>query len=270
MSTIRTTARPAFACLALLVCLCGGCSGAGVRAERGGSFADRNILHRLAAETGAAFGRRENLRAFGLAALGSAALMATADRPVWDCLDDHKPLEALEPAGDAAGYFLPVALVVGTRTWAALTGDEELARAGRAVTDAALLTFLSGEALVTAFGRERPRGDKGPHHFEPFGYPGNRSLPMLHPAVVNSQLRVLSEFYPDSPLFKPWVRYPLTGAIAYLRMEKGAHWASDVLPGFVLSEVIGKEIARLYGKGGKKSAWRLVPRRRGIALRTTF
>jgi len=236
----------------------------------GTSFHERNMGSRLWQETKEVFSSKDNLKSLGLAAAVSVGLMATVDRPVEDFMEDDKPLEGLEPVGDFMGYAVPVALILGTRAYGELSDDSELLKTSSALTDAALLTFLYGEGLVTAFGRERPRGGKGNTHFEPFGQPGNRSFPMIHPAVMNSQFKVLSELYPDNTLFKPCVRYPIVGMVAYLRVEKGSHWVSDILPGIVLSEVVGKEVARLYsGKKGNKS-WSVVPFPGGVALYTTF
>jgi len=248
---------------AFLLCVLSGC---GSVPQGGEAFHRGGLPRRLAQESKAVFGDKQNLMALGLATAASVGVWATLDRPIEDALDDNKPLRSVEPLGDFAGYALPVALVVGTRAYAGLAGDEEALKAGKAATDAALLAFVYGEAVVSAVGRERPRGDRGPSHFEPFAHPGNRSFPMLHPAVLNAQLKALSMLYPDNKILKPYVRYPVTGLIAYLRKEKGSHWASAVLPGFVLSEIIGREVGLLYrGEPGHRS-WSIVPVPGGLGV----
>jgi len=219
-------------------------------------FASRPLTSRLCAESKGILSS-DNLALLAAVTAGSLAVGRLVDEPVADYFEDHKPARGLEAVGDVAGYALPVGLIACTAI-RGISGDEEMARLSKALTEAGVLTLLYGETLVTAFGRERPRGDKGPHHYEPFGYPGNRAFPMIHPSIVNAQLKVLSRFYPENKLFGIG-RYLIAGSIAYFRIEKGSHWLSDVPLGIALSEIIGGEVADRYLAGGKKKNWAIRP-----------
>lgn len=83
----------------------------------------------------------------------------------------------------------------------------------------------------------------------------HRPLKALRPAIMNSQLKALSIGYPEHPMLRPHVRLPLVGLVGFLRMEKGSHWASDLLPGVLLGEVIGTEVGRLYWGNDGTEGW---------------
>ncbi len=93
-------------------------------------------------------------------------------------------------------------------------------------------------SLQYATGRSRPSQDGGPGHYNPFG--GNHSFPSGHTTQAFAVATAVADHY-DSL----WVKvgsYGLASAVGYARMERKAHWASDVLAGALIGTFVGRAV----------------------------
>ena len=86
----------------------------------------------------------------------------------------------------------------------------------------------------------RPSSNKGAHDFNPFS--SNASFPSGHVTQAFAVASVIAEHY-DSPFIKIG-SYGVASMVGYARMERNAHWASDVLAGAIIGTVVGRTIVQ--------------------------
>jgi membrane-associated phospholipid phosphatase len=112
-----------------------------------------------------------------------------------------------------------------------------------AAGDAMLMT----ESLKYLTGRMRPRESGGdPYEFEGPGS-GFASFPSGHTSNAFAIATVLASKHPH----KKWLYYALAAGVGYARMQKQAHFGSDVFAGAVIGIYSGKKAVKgksLFGK----------------------
>ncbi len=115
------------------------------------------------------------------------------------------------------------------------TGNNRLVRASRK----AFKNMATSGALVIVIkwvtGRARPLEERGPRSFQPFSQ--HDSFPSGDAALAFSVASAFAEEYPGEYEF---FAYSVAGLVAYSRIHKDAHWASDIL----MSAIISTEISR--------------------------
>ncbi|MFA5271373.1 MAG: phosphatase PAP2 family protein [Candidatus Omnitrophota bacterium] len=89
-------------------------------------------------------------------------------------------------------------------------------------------------------GRSRPDKDKGAHDFHAFS--GNDSFPSAHVTQAFAVASVIAGHY-DSWYVKAG-SYSVASMVGYARVERNAHWASDVLAGALIGTVVGMTITK--------------------------
>ncbi|MEN6521417.1 MAG: phosphatase PAP2 family protein [Armatimonadota bacterium] len=107
--------------------------------------------------------------------------------------------------------------------------------------------MLATESLKFLTGRMRPRESGGdPYEFEGPGS-GFASFPSGHTSNAFAIATVLAHKHPR----KKWLYYALAAGVGYARMQKQAHYGSDVFAGAVIGTYAGKKAVKgesLFGK----------------------
>lgn len=147
---------------------------------------------------------------------------------------------------DVASTFQPLGawasfVVIGGFYFGGLAAHDQKARG--VASDAMVASILSGviitPALKKIFSRSRPRDEKGPYDFHPFG--NGPSFPSGHATQAFTVASVIATEYP-----KPWVQaacYVPATLVAYARMRHDGHWASDVAAGALIGWGVGHQVA---------------------------
>jgi membrane-associated phospholipid phosphatase len=174
----------------------------------------------------------------GAAVMGTAAFL---DKPVkkfvdrnrspgWDRVAKHLSPQSVEyySVCSLAGFYL-AGLALDDRQ-ARIVGEDGLA--------GCLLSGAIAQALKWTVGRARPNEDKGPYSFTPFH--GDHSFPSGHATQSFTAASVITSHY-DS-VWVGVISYGTATAIGLSRIEKDAHWTSDVLAGAFLGIGIGKAL----------------------------
>ncbi len=184
---------------------------------------------------------------FGGFMTGTGLMMAYGDRPLEK--DIHpKHSDATSTAATVIqpfGLQYNFAIIGGIYFVSAFTHNTE----GKLVTldclSASLITWgIIGGLSKEAVGRARPSQGLGPHDFDPFE--GQTSFPSGHTTQAFTLATVLSTHYKT-----PWVYVPAYGIaslVGLARMNKNAHWASDVIAGAALGTVVGREVVHFNRK----------------------
>lgn len=182
---------------------------------------------------------------FGLA---SAAVVATSlafDRPARDAARRHaggwqdRVARRVEPFG--AEYS--IAIVGGFYLAGRFADDERAARtAYDGVTASLLASGVITPALKFAFGRSRPYQQRGVTHLSPFS--GDASFPSGHTTQAFAVASVIAANYPS-----PWVEtaaYGLASLVGLSRVQRDAHFLSDVAAGALIGTWTGRQVAALH------------------------
>jgi membrane-associated phospholipid phosphatase len=145
-------------------------------------------------------------------------------------------------------------LGIGGAVYAAgrLQADDELAETGLLATEA----VLGAEALVvvlkTGVGRLRPESEADESSFRPFSLKSDYdSFPSGHTAGAFALASVFTQ-RSQAP-WVPWAAYGFAGLVGAARLVSDDHWASDVLAGAAIGEIMG----RLSVRWGAQKPWRV-------------
>ena len=126
-------------------------------------------------------------------------------------------------------------------------------------TEAVIITSTASTIVRGALGRTRPfvsreeTGEYDAYDYHPgkgFGQLAYRAFPSIHAATSFAAASVLSAEARRRAPAAGWVVTPVAYGLATLpglgRMYKDKHWASDVLMGAVLGEVVGRAVVRWH------------------------
>ncbi len=189
---------------------------------------------RLKADAKATFFNGDNLAALAWAGVASAAMNnGSADDDVADYFDRHDTFGGFS---DEALFVIgsPVTHFAGTAVWYMLSAEnqDDLSRQ-QAVT---MLSTLTITAAVTGGLKAIRQND------QPDGQAW--AWPSGHTSSSVTVASVLHEFY-GWKVGLP--AYAGAGVVAWRMMDKGDHWASDVVFGAVLGWVVGHTVAGRHG-----------------------
>lgn len=148
----------------------------------------------------------------------------------------------LADVGNAAGDIRVVGpLLAGAALWGRAADHAGLEATGWTALEAAV--FAEGATVVvkTATGRGRPEAGRGPHDWSgPRTGPDARlSFPSAHSATAFAVASVFARAYPRTAL----PAYGAATLTAFARIEKDAHWATDVWSGAALGLWVGHTLA---------------------------
>jgi membrane-associated phospholipid phosphatase len=184
-------------------------------------------------------------------------LVLWVDEPVQRYFQRHDPLS--DEAGVAAlisGAALP-AVVPATLYFGGLLGaDDELATAGAAAVQAAVMQLVIVHALKWLTDRAGPYPNGDPNQerwsgsvtrdsssardfdFNPFDLKWGIRWPSGHTAASVAVVSSLVAFYPDE-LWLALVGYPIAAGIGIGMVEGDYHWLSDIVAGALIGHAIG-------------------------------
>ncbi len=118
-----------------------------------------------------------------------------------------------------------------------LLDDEKLEKTSLNALKSVLTTGILTEGSKQLFGRARPVLDKGPRYFDPFpifrkNNSQYKSLPSGHASLA------FAFFTPFAEAYSEWL-YLIPASVAFSRIYKNKHWASDVILGSAIGFVTG-------------------------------
>ncbi len=176
--------------------------------------------------------------------LMTGAVVATAswaDKPVEKMFQRHRKKnnddfsKAIQPLGAEYSFAILGAFEVGGLIF---KDDNARATAQDGLAASIVAAGIITPALKYAVGRKRPSQENNPHKFSPFN--GYNSFPSGHTTQAFAVASVIAEHY-DSHLVKI-SSYGLASLVGYARMERRAHWASDVLAAAFIGTLVGRQI----------------------------
>ncbi len=186
-------------------------------------------------------------RSVGVKALIVAGTMAWLDDNARNYVDDHRTPTTDRIASDfmpfGRGYAAAVVggfLVAGDLAH----NDKAKAVAVDGLTTTAIAAGLIVPTLKLIVGRSRPRANQGVHDFHPLN--GSYSFPSGHAAAAFSVATSVAEHY--DALWVKGLSYGIATMVAYARMEKDAHYLSDVTAGAMIGVGVGHAV-RNYDAG---------------------
>jgi len=117
------------------------------------------------------------------------------------------------------------------------TGRERLARASRDAMKNMLISGGITSGIKWAIGRARPLEEKGPRSFHPFS--NRTSFPSGHTSMAFAAASAYAQEYPGEVKL---LSYTLAVLVAYSRLNKDAHWASDALASALFSTELARRL----------------------------
>jgi len=184
--------------------------------------------------------------AWGLAAftLAGGAALYQRDADIRTFAQERRGVTGNRAAdvGNAAGDIRVAGpLLLGAALWGRAADHATLEATGWTALEAAV--FAEGATVVVkaASGRARPETGRGPHDWSgPRTGPDDRlSFPSGHSATAFAAAAVLAHNYPAAAV----PAYGAAALTAYARVEKDAHWASDVWSGAAIGLWVGHTLA---------------------------
>ncbi len=169
------------------------------------------------------------------------AVGAWADKPIEKEFKKHRTKtnddfsKDIQPFGSEYSFAVLGAFEAGGLIF---KDDNDRAIAQDGLASSAVAAGIITPSLKLIVGRKRPSQDSNPHKFSPFS--NNGSFPSGHTTQAFAVASVIAEHY-DSPLIKIG-SYGVASMVGYARMERQAHWASDVLAGALIGTFVGREI----------------------------
>lgn len=207
--------------------------------------------------------------------------LSGADHEIHHELYRHVENTAWNETANIAGYVVP--LVTAPTIWMAglASGNRTLTGAGSAAIQAFVVTLATTAALKVAVGRPFPLLDgelDHPDHARTFSplRNGVGAWPSGHTSGTIAIAAALTAYAPDQRWI-PLVGYPLALGIGVGMMDRGSHWASDLVAGALIGHAIGYSIGRNFrhrvrGKRSVPDTFEVVPLSggAGVALRGSW
>ncbi len=212
--------------------------------RRGGRYVwelGKDFTLDLLNDTKAVYGRPRNWLYLSLAG-GSALALSTQDEKINEFfiksswvnhdLEDYiekKTILGLSVLGLDAGFI----------AYGKIRDNARALDCGKALLNAIILDQLTCSGLKRVVRKKRP--DDGSKH----------SFPSSHSSGFFAAASVISEMY-DNRWYILGLTYLSAGVVALERLDTNSHWASDVLFGAALGEIIGRAVAKKRKKHMEK------------------
>jgi hypothetical protein len=192
-------------------------------------------------------------KSVGLKALIIAGTIAVLDKPVKRYIDNHQTsttnhvADTFEPFGRSyaadvmAGYLIAGGLAHRPRAQAIAVDG---------ITSTIITSGLIVPALKEIAGRSRPRTNLGPHDFHPFS--GSASFPSGHAAAAFTIAATIAQHH--RALWVKGLAYGVASMVGYARMEKDAHYLSDVTASAMIGIGVARYVSRMDGQRRRRLA----------------
>ncbi len=212
---------------------------------------------------------RMNRNEWLFAGLGASAIAATAafaDKPIQKYSQKHRNnardnfAKDIEPFGEAYSFGVLAAFELEGM---AFNDDRSKAVAQDGLASSIIASGIITPSLKFIAGRSRPGKDKGAHDFHPFS--GNASFPSGHATQAFAVASVIADHY--DPWYVKAGAYGVASLVGYARVERNAHWASDVLAGALIGTIVGKTITK-FNKA-KRYEFSVVSDEKTVGLKAT-
>lgn len=229
---------------------------------------------------------RSDLRTWALLAGGTAALMPL-DSPTARALAVHPPGDGYDfshRVGQLSGAGTDFAVAAGFYLFGRARSDDRARETGLLGAEAVADALIISELLKVATGRARPTRNRGReliHDADGEFAQAGTSFPSGHALEAWALATVVAEEYRHNP----WVRYSafsVAGFVSVSRVTARKHFPSDVFVGSMLGYLVGRHVARAYGRGPARELkrarlrWQFAPYlspgtgRSGVALSLQF
>jgi len=177
----------------------------------------------------------------GLGVTAIVGTMAFSDKSLQKETQEHRNktkdnlAKAFQPFG--AEYSLGI---LGAFELEGYAFSDETAKAAAhdGISSSIIASGIITPSLKYIIGRARPNKEEGSHHFRPFS--SDASFPSGHVTQAFAVASVIADHY-DSFWVKA-VSYGTASMVGYARIERNAHFASDVLAGAFIGTFVGRSI----------------------------
>ena len=183
-----------------------------------------------------------------LGVLGATSLTYAFDKDIQQKLQANtsrsmnKAADVGSVIGDPFVHIGIAALVYGTAVVAESSKWREM---GIMMGEALILSDASSLILKEATGRGRPDASSGKADFKPFGFKsGYDSFPSMHTSSSFALASILASAEDTIALKTSY--YLAAGFVAFSRVYKNKHWASDVVFGAALGELSGRVVTNFH------------------------
>ncbi|HEY1937170.1 MAG TPA: capsule assembly Wzi family protein [Candidatus Angelobacter sp.] len=169
---------------------------------------------------------------------GTTGILFATDRRVM--LREHSSPAAIKLSDNiSTGGTVALAGVPALMyAWGSLNGDGRATETGLLAGESLINSFAVGEALKSAFGRERPTSTGGQgRFFQDFSDP---SFPSIHSMLSWTAASVIAHEYPG--WLSGTLAYGAASAVSLARVTGRKHFPSDVVVGGVLGWLIGRQV----------------------------
>ena len=180
-------------------------------------------------------------RSVGWKAIAVVGAMALLDKSTRKYFDNHKTATSdrlatnFQPFGrQYAAYVIGGYLLAGDL----FHKPKAKAIAVDGLTTTVIAAGLIVPALKLIAGRSRPRADLGAHDFHPFT--GGYSFPSGHATAAFSVAATIATHYHQ--LWVKGLSYGIASMVGYARMEKDAHYLSDVTAGAMIGIGVARSV----------------------------
>ncbi len=190
----------------------------------------------------------------------AAAVIGTAlviDHPWRDFMRRQNPNNGFLAQVEKFGSQYSVGVVGGFLAVGALSGNENTLDTGEDSLAASLIASgIITPTIKLAFGRARPRANKGVGYFKPFS-DANASFPSGHTTEAFALASVISGHYEET--WVSYTAYGIAGLVGVARTYHDAHFASDVLAGAMIGTVVGNSVVAYNRERRRGNKVALVP-----------
>lgn len=178
------------------------------------------------------------------ASLASLAIIGTAaglDKPIRDHVQEHRTSSTDKIAKYFQRFGAEYSLgVLGTYYIAGVTFDDSKAKT---IALDGLSASLIASGIITPIlkevtGRSRPSQNEGAYKFKPFS--GKDSFPSGHATQAFAVASVIAEH--NEAWWIKFLAYGTASMVGYARIEKNAHYTSDVFAGAVIGTAVGRTV----------------------------
>ncbi len=173
-----------------------------------------------------------------LAVLGTALVI---DHPLRNEMRRHAPNtnNALLQV-ERFGAQYAVGVVGGFYVAGLLSGNDNAVQvAGDGLAASLIASGIITPTLKLAFGRARPRANKGVNYFKPFSN-ANASFPSGHTTEAFALASVIADHYDEA--WVGYASYSVAALVGIARTYHDAHFASDVVAGAMIGTLVGKSV----------------------------
>ncbi len=196
--------------------------------------------------------KKQEWLAFTVLSLSTAAIM-TQDKNIRDAAGPYKKnsadkfIDSFDPVGAQYAFYVTGGFYALGHL---LKWDEGNAIAADALEAKIIAGGIITSSLKGMAGRKRPDASNDPYFYKPFSE--NTSFPSGHTTAAFALFTVIAQH--SNNFWLKFASYGTATMVGVSRINKNAHWASDVFAGAVIGYTVGKTVVRLNKQRKTKSA----------------